>query len=240
MAGKKKVSTGSFMGDMLEDLIKKENCGATEYVESYSTSIDMLDYRNGRIEDDEIIAGIDGGKILTIIGKPGSGKTSLALQIGFNIIKQYENAQMIHMDYENASTKGRINTFSGMTKEEMKFKYKYLNENIYTETLYSLVKAMAKIKLEKYEELKVDTGRLNDEGKPIYVLPPTVFLVDSWASVVPKTVSEEEDISGQMTATSIARQNNSLIKRITMPMGKSNIILIVVNHITKKVEIGKK
>lgn len=42
----------------------------------------------------------------------------------------------------------------------------------------------------------------------------------------------------QMSATSIARTNNSVIKRITGPMGSANIILIVINHINKKVEIG--
>ena len=42
----------------------------------------------------------------------------------------------------------------------------------------------------------------------------------------------------QMSATSIARQNNAVIKRITQHMAKANLMLIVINHITTKVEFN--
>ena len=41
-----------------------------------------------------------------------------------------------------------------------------------------------------------------------------------------------------MSASSIAKTNNSVIKRILGPLLKANITLIIVNHITKKIEIG--
>ena len=236
---KKTVESGNFLTDMFRDTIKSDKLGTEcEYTPNYSSSIDLIDYRNGRIENGEILAGVDGGKIVTIVGKSGSGKSTLAIQLACNIVKPFDAGQVIHMDFENATTKARIKTLSGWNDEMIKAKYIHLNQGIYSESLYSLIKATAKIKLENFEKLQIDTGKVDMNGDPIFALPPTVFLVDSWATVVPKNISEEEELSGQMSATAIARQNNSIIKRITSPLQEANITLVIVNHITQKVEIG--
>lgn len=248
MAGRKKKSTTSkvstsSINDDIRNLIEKENLGnTTEYNEAYQTGIDMIDYRLGRVEDDELLLGLNGGKIFTIVGKSGSGKTTLALKIALCITNRFKNSQIIHLDYENASSKARTYTLAkslGISKDSIKEKYIYLNKGIYTETLYKLVKASANLKLEKYDDLKIDTGKIDENGNPIYVLPPTIILVDSWASVIPKDISEEEELSGQMSATAMARTNNAVIKRITGCMAEANIMLFVINHLTKRVEIGK-
>lgn len=41
-----------------------------------------------------------------------------------------------------------------------------------------------------------------------------------------------------MSASSIAKTNNAVIKRIPGILKKANITLIIINHITKKIEIG--
>lgn len=225
----------------MDEEISKVGAGKSKVLLNYPMGIDIFDYRNARIENDEILAGFNGGKIITFIGKSGSGKTSAALKLGFNIIAPYDSGILIHMDYENASNPARAYTIArtcGLNKKSLKGRYKYLNENIYTETLYKLVKSTAKLKLENFEELKISSGKEDENGNEIFVLPPTVIVVDSWASVIPDEISNEEELSGQMSATSIARQNNAVIKRITQPMAKANITLIVVNHITTKVEIN--
>lgn len=236
---KKKTESGNFLTDMFRETIKADKLGVeSEYTPNYTTGIDLIDYRNGRIEGGEILAGVDGGKIITIVGKSGSGKSTLAMQMACEMVQNFPTSQVIHMDFENATTKARIKTLSKWSDDMIKSKYIHLNQGIYSETLYSLIKATAKIKLENYEKLQIDTGKLDMNGDPIFTLPPTVFLVDSWATVVPKNISEEEELSGQMSATAIARQNNSIIKRITSPLQEANISLIIVNHITQKVEIG--
>ena len=245
MARKKKtvpIDSSSSINDDIKSLIESENLGEeNESNETYTTGIDMVDYRLGRVEEDELALGINGGKIFTIVGKSGSGKTTLALQSSLSIINQYEEAQLIHLDFENASSKARTYSLArelGIPKEKLKKQYIYLNKGIYTETLYKLTKATANLKLSKYDSIKIDTGRIDNEGNTIYALPPTIILVDSWASVIPKDISEEEELSGQMSATSIARTNNAVIKRLAGCMGEANIIMIVINHLTKKVEIG--
>lgn len=240
MAKSKSKTSVGILDALLDAEISKAGASKSKIIPNYPMGIKMIDYRNAREEDGIIKEGFNGGKIITFIGKSGSGKTSAALKLAFNTIAPYEEGQLIHMDYENATTPARAYSLArtcGLNKSDLEGRYKYLNENIYTETLYKLVKATAKLKLEHFDELKIEYGE-DEEGNKIYILPPTVFLVDSWASVIPEDISGEEELSGQMSATSIARQNNAVIKRITQHLVKANIMLIVINHITTKVEIN--
>ena len=229
MATKKKTKeSGNMLTDLFRQAIEKNNLGVeSNYEPNYATGIDIVDYRNGRVEGDEILAGVDGGKIFTIIGKSGSGKSTLAIQSAVKIVEPYQNGQVIHLDFENATTSARIKKLSHWSDEEINAKYIHMNKGIYSESLYKLVKATARIKLENYESLAIDTGKTDINGNSIYVLPPTVFLVDSWATVVPQDISEEEELSGSMSATSIAKTNNAIIKRIIGCMKEANIMLII-------------
>jgi RecA/RadA recombinase len=221
------------------DTFKKENLGEEiKYTPSHSTGIDILDYHNGRIEYEEEKLGVDGGKVITIIGKSGVGKSSLAIQIAGNIVKDHKDGQVIHLDFERATNPGRIQMLTGWSHEDIKKRYLHLEQGIYSETMYKMTKSIAKIKKENFDKIKIDTGKKDDDGNTIYMYPPTVMLIDSWATMVPENISEEEELSGSMSASSIAKTNNAVIKRIVGALAEVNIILIIVNHVTKKIEIG--
>ena len=229
----------SFLTETFRKTIEKEKLGVESlYTPSYGTGIDLFDYRNGRLELGDQMTGVDGGKIFTIIGKSGTGKTTIAVQMGAKIVEPYENGQVIHLDYERATTRARIQQVTRWSEELIKSKYILMNRQIYSESLYQLVKATAKIKTENFDKLKLPTGKMDDDNNEIFVLPPTVFIVDSWATIVPKDIADEGELSGQMAATAIAKTNNAIIKRITGALEEANIILIIVNHITQKIEIG--
>lgn len=237
--GSKKNTNSIDLMSEFEKVCKTKNLGSEiEYIPSYPTNIDIFDYRNGRIEFGELKLGISGGKILTIIGKSGTGKSTFATQIACNIVNDYDNAQVFHFDFERAASYSRAQVLSGWDDITVKKKYKILNKDIYSESFYKTVKALAELKLENFDIIKIDTGINDDNGNPIYMLPPSVVLVDSWALMTPKDITDEEELSGQMSATSIARVNNSIIKRLVDALIRANIILIVVNHITQKIEIG--
>lgn len=166
--------------------------------------------------------------------------TSLAIKLACSIVEPYKNGNVFHYDFERGTNASRIKTISGWSDEDIENKYKVLQRNIYSESIYKLVRYIDKLKNtpETYDEIKVDSGVTDSNGNPVYVLPPTVILIDSWALCLPENISEEEELSGQMSAAAIARTNNSIIKRLATPLERGNIILIVINHITTKIEVN--
>jgi len=227
--------------DSIRKTVSKEKIGEENlFTPTYKTGFDIIDYRNGRIESGDSIIGLDGGRILTIIGKSGSGKSSIARQIAINIANNYDESQIIDMDFEKGMNLARIQAFSGWDSETIEKKYMLLNREITSESLYKLVKSINKIKTDpnNWEELKIDTGKKDIHGNKIFTLPPSIIIVDSWALMVPKDISEEEELSGSMSASSIAKTNNAIIKRIVGDLEAANIMLIIINHITQKIEIG--
>lgn len=231
----------SMLFNEITDIIKKEKLGEESiFTPSYSSGIDIMDYHNAYEDTDGIVTGFEGGRLITIIGKSGSGKTSFGIEMACSIVNDYEEGSIIHYDFERATNLARVKTISGWDDETINNKYKNLKNNIYSESIFQIVKAIEQKKNEPsvYEAIKIDTGKTDKEGNPIYVLPPTVILLDSWALMIPRDISEEEKLSGSMSASAIAKQNNAVIKRILGPMERGNITLIVINHITQKIEIN--
>lgn len=227
--------------NLFRKTIEKEKLGSENlHTPIYKTGLDILDYRNGRYENESLVTGIDGGKILTIIGKAGTGKSTLGIQVAINIVNNYDHSQVIHLDFERATNISRIQGLSGWNQDKIRDKYILMNRDITSESLYTLIKSIADIKLNKdnYDTLKIDTGKKDYDGNTVYTLPPTVVLVDSWAVMVPKDIEQEETLSGSMSASSIAKANNAIIKRISGTLESANIMLIIINHITQKIEIG--
>jgi len=221
--------------------IEKDNLGKdVEFVPTYDTGLDLLNYRNGRIEDNKTLLGIDAGKIITIMGKPGTGKSTLAIQIAKNIVDQSdnENSGIIHFDFERATNKARLEVLTGWSKDKLKEKYKVLNDGISSESFYKTVKALAKIKTEHEDELAVDSGKIDSNGNPIMILPPTVVINDSWKTMQPQNMIDSKDVSGSMSGGAVAKLNNQIINILNGILFSANIILIIVNHITAKIEIG--
>lgn len=225
----------------MRNFVSKEKLGSENYyIPVYSTGFDIVDYRNGRIENGDFNVGINGGKIFTVIGKSGSGKSTFAIQTAINIAKQYEESQIIHLDFERSTNAARIQALSGWDEETLNNKYMLLNRDISTEKTYKLIKGIGNLKREQtnFEKLKIDTGMKDANGDTIYALPPTIVLIDSWATMIPEDIEDEKELSGSMSASSIAKTNNALIKRISGTLESANIILIIINHITQKIEIG--
>lgn len=226
------------LGKLVADTIKKEKLGREVFSPSYRTGIDLLDYRNGRMEGNEEVLGISGGKILTVVGKSGSGKSSLAYMIAGTILKTDENAQIIHLDYERAANKTRISRMANVPIDLISSNsevYSLLNSEISSETLYRLVKAIHKIKMENKADFTID-AKFN--GDKVSYLVPTVILVDSLVSMSPSDIIDEKELSGSMSASAIAKTNNSIFKRITNFITDANITIICINHITSTIAMG--
>ena len=196
----------------LNDIIRNDtkSYGYEQEQMMIKTGFDSIDYLNGQItikDDGTRIPnlGIDAGKIVTIIGKSGSGKSTLALQMAANIIKKYDEGSMFVLDFEQSNTKDRIRNITGMTEEYFNDHVTLKQTGISTNTVLRLVMQIRKLKMEHEKQLLVDNaeGVYDENGKLRKILPPTVVVVDSLAMMMPDSQLDEEEIQGQMSATSL-------------------------------------
>jgi len=208
-----------------------------------STGFDCFDYLNGSLTitpDGESYyhKGLDDGKIVTIIGKSGSGKTTFAIQTAYNLIKKYEQGSIFILDFEQSSDRRRIRSLTGMSEEECDRKVLIKKVGISTETVLDTIVAIKKLKLEHKKDLMIKTGELNPDGTEVEIMTPTVVIVDSIPMMMPREALLDEEMSGQMLATQAAKMNSQLFKRIVQPMVEANIICFFINHINQKVSTG--
>jgi ABC-type glutathione transport system ATPase component len=105
---------------LLDELKAKDKAGlftSNDNKVSYLTGILPLDYANGywqQIVDEKgnkkvvPVLGVTGGSFTSLIGGTGSGKTTFADQIAFNMIKPYSDGLMFHIDAEKTAIKQRM------------------------------------------------------------------------------------------------------------------------------------
>jgi RecA/RadA recombinase len=208
------------------------------------TGFDVVDYLNGNAIEQKgkkkLNIGIDAGKIITIIGKTGVGKSTFAVQMANNIISKYEQGSMFILDFEQSNNKDRIRMITGMSEAEFEKRVSIKKIGISTETVLEIISQIKTLKLQHKKDLLVENkeGIVDDKGKLIKILPPTVVLVDSIAMMMPKNILETEEMTGQMSATAMAKANTQLFKRLVQPCMEANIIMIFINHINQKISTG--
>lgn len=211
----------------------------TEYIPFHSTGIDIFDYINGvRKSDNSIALGIQGGRIIQIVGPSGSGKTTFGIKIAGSIAETYENSDVWHYDFERSSSKERVQAIMKWSEDEYEDNYQIFQKDISVETIYRACKSIEKIKMDNKDDIQIPSGNYDKDGKEIMIFPPTVLLVDSVAMLAPEDIEDDDELKGSMGAAAIAKANTNIFKRILSPMENANIILILINHITQKIEIG--
>ena len=182
--------------------------------------------------------GVVDGSSTVIIGRAGCGKTSFAVQAGANIIRPFENAVMYIDDIEGGSNRARMYKLSGFDPYEAEKRIIYRNSAISAENFYERIYKIYEDKITHKDDYEYDTGLLDFNGKRVYKLIPTVYVLDSLAMLMPDKITEEEELTGQMSATASAKTNTAALKRIIPKLKAANIILFVVNHINAKVDIN--
>lgn len=212
----------------------------------YSTGFLNFDFINGTVvhvksKERELkyySIGIPDGCFVLLIGRSGCGKTTWAVQAAANIVRPFENGAIFHDDIEGGVIESRKFVLTGFSEEQMKTKYIVRNTGISAESTYERIKMIHDLKMEEREKYEYDTGYFDSYGSRIFKLVPTVYLIDSIALLMPEQYTEEDKLSGQMSATATARMNSQIFKRIIPLIKAANIILIGINHINKKIEIN--
>lgn len=182
--------------------------------------------------------GIVDGSSNQIIGRSGSGKTTIAVQMAANIIRPFPGAVCVYDDCEAGSQPARREILTGFSPQEMEERFIYRNTAITAENFYERIAALYEEKLGHKSDYEYDTGLKDSRGNQIYKLVPTVYILDSLAMLTPDKLTEEETLSGQMSTTATAKTNTAVFKRIVPKLKAANIILFVINHINDKIEIN--
>lgn len=213
---------------------------------SYSTGFLNFDFMNGTVvhvrdqskEFKYYSVGIQDGCLVMLIGRSGCGKTTFAVQTAANIVRNFPSACIFHDDIEGGLHEYRKEVLTMFREQELEKKYIHRNTGITAENFYERLRMIHDMKLNNRQEYEYDTGFFDCNGKRIYKLEPTVYILDSLALLMPEQYTEEETLSGSMSATAAAKTNSMSFKRIIPMLKAANIILLMINHINKKIDIN--
>ncbi len=218
-----------------------------EFEVMYSTGFLSIDYLNGTsifVESPTLgefsydACGIVDGSTNTIIGRSGAGKSTLLLQIASNIAHQFDDAIICIDDIEGSLPESRKHFLLGFTPEEFENRVKLRDHDITTENLYQRIQAIHDEKLANKKDLTYDTGYYDMRGNRIFKMIPTLYLVDSLPMLMPESLTEDDELGGSMSASSIAKTNTMLFKKISQLCKDANIIFFTINHILDEIQMG--
>lgn len=216
----------------------------------YSTGFLALDYLNGtnvfvKAKDREFSydsVGIVDGSTNTVIGRSGSGKSTLVTEICGNIIRPFikkdMNTALFIDDIEGSLPQVRKEFLLGLTREEIDKYVIVRNSGITAENVYDRIRTISDTKLQNRKEYEYDTGLYDTYGNRIFKLVPTVYVIDSLPMLMPEELTDDDELGGSMDASSIAKKNTMLLKKISQLCKEANIILFTVNHILDDIQIG--
>lgn len=214
----------------------------------YSTGFLGVDFANGivvhvKMQDGRQFKynsiGLVDGSANTFIGRSGCGKSTLVLQMAADIIRPFPNGAIYHDDIEGGMASARKSILTGMSPEELDLRYIYRNAGITVENFYQRIKMIHDDKLANVKDYEYDTGLYDTMGRRIFKLQPTVYIMDSIPLLLPDKMTEEEELSGQMSTTSGVKANSRIFRQIIPLLKTANIILLVINHIMDDVQINQ-
>lgn len=181
----------------------------------------------------------------SFIGKTQSGKTSLAIKLTGGIVEKYPNSVFYFRDAEKTTSDSRIYSLTGWDIETFNNKLDYVRYGITHDWVYNDIRNICQAKESLKDQIMIDTGRVDAQGKPIKIYPPDVYLIDSLPSLNPvdddiKTGSRvndvfevgEEKVNKNIEGMRIAGSNKLLIVKLLDYLYKYNIRLVLINHIT--------
>ena len=194
----------------------------------------------GKIISQEARVGQAAGTFNQIVGDSGAGKTTLAVQLAANIIRQYDNGNIIHYDLENRFDISRAEVISRLPLRYFENEGYVIRSGLVGLDIIqeSITKLYAK-KMRLKEELKINTGFKDEFGKEVFMLAPTVVIIDSITSVITTTFSpdSEKDIdkAGDLRSNTEGARDAKTLKGVLkdiIPLCKeANIIIYAINHL---------
>lgn len=222
---------------------------------SYKTGIPVLDYYLGYLvqvydETDTLVdcypeIGIPAGSMVTCIGKPSTSKTSTAIGIAANIVRDFDNGLIFHFDLEQAMNYSRVQSLARMKMSGLKGKYVLRQEKTTLEDMKATIMGLYRAKMANPEIYKYKTGKKNEFGEEIEMFEPTVIILDSIATITmglnendKKDLAKLEEIGTQTDRMRLTGEIGRFFNEILPYLRTANIILIAINQIKTNPNMG--
>ncbi len=210
----------------------------------YSTGFQAIDAINafaipytlpdGTIQTD-IARGIIGGRFMTLIGMSGTGKSTLADQIGWNIVKSFPSGMLIHIDVEQTMLRHRLLETIGVLPDDPVNERIILDqENTYIEDVLTMIDDICVHKEALKDEVMYEADGKWFGKKTIKLYEPTVIIVDSLPSFTSSN-SDTASLDGQMATNRDVAMVSQFYTKSLSKMNKYNITVIATNHIKPKI-----
>lgn len=247
----------NFLVEALRKNSSKNNyfdCNAS--VISYKTGFPVLDYYLGYKvnvfdDSDKLIdtypsIGITAGSYVEFIGKPSTSKTTTAVQIASNIVRNFDNGVVIHFDLEQAMNYSRIQALTKFSMSEMSNgKYILRQEKSTLEDMKKTIMDLYKEKTSNPDLYKYKTGKLNEFGEEIELYVPSVIILDSIATITmslnendKKDLAKLEEIGSQTDRMRLTGEIGRFFNEIMPYIRTANITLIAINQIKTNPNMG--
>lgn len=251
------------MSKILERLRKNDKKGIFDFgkypLKGYPTGFLPFDFANGYVvggheyQSDGLVPTLDGigrnlvngwfniglfsGTFITIVGNSGTGKTTFAVQAGTNIIKLFPDADFFHFDGEGSSNEDHILDISKLDPNEFEYKYHYIPDVDYVEDVFTFIYDLAVEKLNSKEYIW-ETNLTDAKGNKLQMLQPTIVLIDALPSLQTKEVENSNMLNSQTYNMRLAIAYNAFYKRLRPIIRDANILVIAINHIKEKPDMG--
>lgn len=224
---------------------------------SYPTGIAVIDYPlayeinimdGNKIIGKRVCYGIQAGTFNVITGSTQSFKTTLGIQMCANIAYANEG-NVIHYDAENRLVAQRVKNltklpeswFTGETP-----RYQIRGGAIGFDTLQHDVTEIAQNKIKYKNILLKDTGVVDGNNQPIYLMPPTVIFLDSISNVIAKEYNVESkdflsdmgEIRNNADGMRNAKTLRGVLTDLNPLMKEANIIIITIAHKGTNISAG--
>lgn len=230
-----------------DELAKNDKKGLFRSDDSYimySTGILPLDYANGYWQQVTIngekkmvpMVGITGGTFVTIIGTTGTGKTTFAEQLAYNIIRPFEYSTMHHIDAEKTTNRQRIIQLSGARYDDPRIRLHKAHTSI--EDVLEMVTRICEMKKEgDPKDFMYEIQDKSYDGKPMKVYIPTVFIIDSLPQFNSNNYNTD-DLGNNIDQMKAAKDTTRFFTNCVDRAWEYNITFIIVNHIRPKADMN--
>ena len=225
---------------------------------SYPTGITVIDYplayeinivnEKGEKIGKRVCFGIQAGTFNVLTGSTQSFKTTIGIQMCANIAYA-NNGNVIHYDAENRLVVQRVKNLTKLPESWFSGdapRYQIRGGAIGFDTLQHDITEIAMNKIKYKNILLKDTGVVDGNNKPIYLMPPTVIFLDSISNVIAKEYNVDSkdfmndmgEIRGNADGMRNAKTLRGVLTDLNPLMKEANIIIITIAHKGTNISAG--